>query len=60
MARKALRSFWTIVQLIAATSTTTGLTVRAELDQSKYFKGMKISDERFAATQLARHFFHGD
>ena len=57
---KPLRSFRTIVQLIAATSTTTGLTVRAELDESKYPKGVKISDEKFAAIQLARHSFHGD
>jgi hypothetical protein len=57
---KPLRSFRTIVQLIAATSTTTGLTVRAELDENKYPKGVKISDEKFAAIQLARHSFHGD
>jgi hypothetical protein len=57
---KPLRSFRTIVQLIAATSTTTGLTVRAELDESKYPKGVKISDEKFAAIRLARHSFHGD
>jgi Rhodopirellula transposase DDE domain len=57
---KPLRSFRTIVQLIAATSTTTGLTVRAELDESKYPKGVKISDEKLAAIQLARHSFHGD
>jgi hypothetical protein len=55
-----LRSFRTIVQLIAATSTTTGRTVRAELDESKYPRGVKISDERFAAIQLTRHSFHGD
>jgi len=57
---KPLRSFRTIVQLIAATSTTTGLTVRAELDENKYPKGVKISDEKLAAIQLARHSFHGD
>jgi hypothetical protein len=57
---KPLRSFRTIVQLIAVTSTTTGLTVRAELDENKYSKGVKISDEKLAAIQLARHSFHGD
>ena len=57
---KPLRSFKTIVQLIAATSTTTGLKVRAELDENKYPKGVKISDQKFAAIQLARHSFHGD
>jgi hypothetical protein len=57
---KPLRSFKTIVQLIAATTTTAGLTVRAELDQNKYPKGVKISDAQFAAIQLRRHSFHGD
>jgi Rhodopirellula transposase DDE domain len=57
---KPLRSFKTIVQLIAATTTTTGLTVRAELDESKYPKGVKISDAEFTALNLARHPFHGD
>jgi hypothetical protein len=57
---KPLRSFRTIVQLIAATTTTTGLTVRAELDENKYPKGMKISDAKLAAIKLVRHAFHGD
>jgi len=57
---KPLRSFKTIVQLIAATTTTAGLTVRAELDESKYPKGVKISDAKFAAINIARHPFHGD
>ena len=57
---KPLRSFKTMVQLIAATTTTTGLTVRAELDENKYPKGGKISDAKFAAINLARHSFHGD
>jgi len=57
---KPLRSFKTIVQLIAATTTTTGLTVRAELDENKYPKGVKITDAQLAAIQLTRHDFHGD
>jgi hypothetical protein len=57
---KPLRSFRTIVQLIAATTTTTGLTVRAELDENKYPKGAKISDAQMADIQLLRHSFHGD
>jgi hypothetical protein len=57
---KPLRSFRTIVQLIAATTTTTGLTVRAELDESKYPKGVKISDAELNAVKLTRHIFHGD
>ncbi len=57
---KPLRSYRTIVQLIAATTTDTGLKVRAELDESKYPKGVKISDTQLAAVNLSRHSFHGD
>jgi hypothetical protein len=57
---KPLRSFKTIVQLIAATTTTTGLTVRAALDENKYPKGTKISNAKLAAIKLVRHSFHGD
>ena len=57
---KSLRSFETIVQLIAATTTSAGLRVHAELDENKYPKGVKISDARLAAINLARHLFHGD
>jgi hypothetical protein len=57
---KPLRSFKTIVQLIAATTTTTGLIVRAELDKNKYPKGVKTSDAQLAAINLTRHEFHGD
>jgi hypothetical protein len=57
---KPLRSFKTIVQLIAATTTSAGLTVHAELDENKYPKGVKISDAKLAAIHLARHAFHGD
>jgi hypothetical protein len=57
---KPLRSFKTIVQLVAATTTAAGLTVRAELDENKYPKGVKITDAELAAIHLARHAFHGD
>ena len=57
---KPLRSYRTIVQLIAATTTDTGLKVRAELDENKYPKGVKVSDAQLAAVNLDRHAFHGD
>ena len=57
---KPLRSYRTIVQLIAATTTDTGLKVRAELDENKYPKGVKVSDAEMAAVNLSRHAFHGD
>jgi hypothetical protein len=57
---KPLRSYRTIVQLIAATTTDAGLKVRAELDENKYPKGVKVSDAQLAAVNLSRHAFHGD
>ena len=57
---KPLRSFKTIVQLIAATTTAQGLIVRAELDERKYPKGVKVSDVQLATVRLTRHAFHGD
>jgi Rhodopirellula transposase DDE domain len=57
---KPLRSYRTIVQLIAATTTDAGLRVRAELDEHKYPKGVKVSDAQIAAVNLSRHPFHGD
>jgi hypothetical protein len=57
---KPLRSYRTIVQLIAATTTKAGLKVRAELDENKYPKGIKISDTQLIAVNLSRHSFHGD
>jgi len=57
---KPLRSYRTIVQLIAATTTETGLTVRAELDENKYPKGIKVSDAQLASVNLSPHAFHGD
>ena len=57
---KPLRSYRTIVQLIAATTTAAGLKVRAELDDKKYPKGVKVSDAQLAAVNIAPHDFHGD
>jgi len=57
---KPLRSYRTIVQLIDTTTTDTGLKVRAELDERKYPKGLKVSDAQLAAVNISRHSFHGD
>jgi hypothetical protein len=57
---KPLRSYRIIVQLIAATTTDAGLKVRAELDENKYPKAVKVSDAQLAAVNLSRHSFHGD
>src|SRR5438876_2624629 len=57
---KPLRSYRTIVQLISATTTDTGLKVRAELDENKYPKGVKVSDAALSQFNLTRHDFHGE
>ena len=51
---KPLRSYRTIVQLIAATTTDTKLKARAELDENKYPKGVKVSDVQINAINLSR------
>ena len=55
---RPLTSHEVIVNTIAATTTATGLTVRAELDTGLYPAGVKISDQQMAALPLARHRFH--
>ena len=57
---KPLTSHAVIVSLIGATTSRTGLTVRAELDRRRYPKGVKVSDEEMAALHLEPHPFHGD
>src|SRR5580692_8176403 len=57
---KPLRSYRTIVQLIAATTTETGLKVRAELDENRYPKGLRVSDDQLAAVNIFPHDFHGE
>ena len=57
---RPLTSHEVIVQTIAATTTRTGLRVRAELDDSTYDTGVKISDRQMDALPLTRHDWHGD
>jgi transposase len=57
---KPLRSFQTIVNLIAATATTTGLKVHAELNTEAYQAGIKVSDQELAQVKIRRDKFHGD
>ncbi len=49
-----------IVELIASTTTTTGLTVQAALDTNVYKTGVKVSDEEMAALRITRCHFHGE
>jgi hypothetical protein len=57
---KPLVSHQVIIDLIAATTTTTGLTVKSKIDTNFYEKGLKVSDQQMAELQLRREKFHGD
>jgi hypothetical protein len=57
---KPLVSYKVIVDLIAATTTRTGLTVHCQLDDNCYPKGIVVSDAEFAAINITRAEFHGD
>ncbi len=57
---KPLVSYQAIVQLIAATTTDTGLTVQCEIDRNPYPAGVKVTDAEMDAINIYRHDFHGD
>ena len=57
---KPLISHEVIVNLIAATTTKTGLQVKCHLDTNIYPKGIKVSDEEMASINIQRDSFHGD
>jgi Rhodopirellula transposase DDE domain len=57
---RPLSSVQTVVELISSTTTETGLTVRAALDDAEYETGIAISDEQLAHVCLKRSDFHGD
>jgi DDE family transposase len=61
---RPLTSHEVIVKTIGATTTRTGLSVHAELDEATYPKGIKIPDQQMKTLQangtLVRHTFHGE
>jgi transposase len=57
---KPLVTHQVIVQLIAATTTKTGLKVRSEIDTNSYPAGIKVTDDELARVNLRRHEFHGE
>lgn len=57
---KPLTTYRVIVELIAATTTRTGLTIQAALDTGEYPLGQKVTDEQLAAIPLQRHEWHGE
>jgi hypothetical protein len=57
---RPLTDLRTIIELISATATTTGLTIQAGYDPNWYPKGVKIPNTELAAVPLRPHDFHGD
>ena len=57
---KPLVTHQVIVNLIAATTTKKGLTVRAEIDPNIYPTGRKVTDAEMAQLHITRDEFHGE
>ena len=57
---KPLVSYLAIIQLIASTTTDTGLTVACHLDANSYDKGIKVTDAEMAALNIRPAEFRGE
>src|SRR5512133_2846045 len=57
---RPLVSHQVILELIGATTTRSGLRVRAALDNGAYPLGVRVSDGQLAAVPLRRHDWHGE
>lgn len=57
---KPLVSHQSIVNLIASTTTRTGLVVKAAIDKNEYPTKTKVTDSELAALLLKREAFHGE
>jgi hypothetical protein len=57
---RAWVSYETIVNLIASTTTQTGLVMRAALDTNTYPPGIEVSDEEHSRLNITRADFHGE
>jgi hypothetical protein len=57
---KPLVSYRVIVDLISATTTETGLTVRCDLDTSTYPKGIVVTDQEMSQLNMLPDDFHGE
>ena len=55
---KPLISLEVIVNLIAATTSKTGLKINAAINDSHYELGKKVSDDEMAKLNILRHVFH--
>jgi hypothetical protein len=57
---RPLESRQVVVDLIGATTTKTGLRIKAALDEQAYPTKQSVSDEDFASINLQRDDFHGE
>ena len=57
---RPLTSFEVVVECIAATTTSTGLHIKAALNEEIYETGIKVSDKEMNGINVERHLFHGD
>jgi len=55
-----LYDLMTIVNLISHTTTSQGLMVRCAVDDTRYEKGIKVSDDELQSVGVKKHSFHGD
>jgi hypothetical protein len=57
---RPLTDYQVVIETIAATTTDTGLTVEAVLDEGAYPTGVKVTKAEFEAVPLAPQKFHGE
>ena len=57
---RPLISHEVVVNLIASTTTTTGLRIQAALDSKEYPTGIKVSDYEMQKVKLEKDDFHGE
>jgi hypothetical protein len=57
---KPLVSYLVIINLIASTTTQSGLTVGCQLDETVYEKGIKVSNAEMASLNITPAAFHGE
>ena len=49
-----------VVNLISHTTTTTGLTIKSQIDRGKYPKGIEVTDDQFATIKITPDTFHSE
>lgn len=57
---KPLTTYQVIINLIASTTTRSGLTVKARLDKKVYTKAKKVADRTMKDLRLVKNNFHGE